>query len=32
MLDKYVLMHKDIPVGDLTYDTSKKKFIFQKYD
>ena len=26
MLDKYILMHKDIPVGDLTYDTYTKKF------
>ena len=32
MLDKYILMHRDVPVGDLTYDTSKKKFTFEKYD
>lgn len=32
MLDKYNLMHRDVPVGDLTYDTSKKKFTFEEYD
>ncbi|MEG0672187.1 MAG: hypothetical protein RSA29_14790 [Clostridium sp.] len=31
MIDKYVLMCKDTPVGDLTYDTAKKEFVFEKY-
>lgn len=32
MIDQYVLMHKDVPVGDLRYNTSTKKFTFNKYD
>ncbi len=32
MIDKYILMFKDVPVGDLTYDTNAKKFNFTKYD
>lgn len=32
MIDKYILMFKDVPVGDFTYDTNAKKFSFQKYD
>jgi hypothetical protein len=32
MIDKYTLMSKDIPVGDLIYDTNTKKFSFLKYD
>ncbi len=32
MIDKYILMHKDIAVGDLTYNTSSKKFKFEKYE
>lgn len=32
MIDKYILMCKDIPVGDFTYDTNTKKFSFVKYD
>lgn len=32
MIDKYILMCKDVPVGDLIYDTNTKKFSFEKYD
>lgn len=32
MIDKYVLMCKNIPVGDLIYDTNAKKFSFEKYE
>lgn len=32
MIDKYVLMNGNIPVGDFIYDTNTKKFSFQKYD
>lgn len=32
MIDKYILMFKDVPVGDLIYDTNTKKFSFVKYD
>lgn len=31
MIDKYVLMCKDIPVGDFIYDTNTKQFNFIKY-
>lgn len=32
MIDKYILMCKDVAVGDLIYDTSTKSFTFKKYD
>ncbi|NFG63038.1 hypothetical protein [Clostridium sp. CMCC3677] len=32
MIDKYILMYKDVPAGDLIYDTNTKKFSFEKYD
>lgn len=32
MIDKYVLMCQDVPVGDLIYDTNNKQFSFNKYD
>lgn len=32
MIDKYILMCKDIPAGDLIYDTNTKEFSFIKYD
>lgn len=32
MIDKYVLMFKDVQVGDFIYDTNSKKFMFDKYD
>lgn len=32
MIDNYILMHKDVKVGELSYDTSTKKFTFNKYD
>ncbi|KYH34428.1 hypothetical protein CLTEP_16610 [Clostridium tepidiprofundi DSM 19306] len=32
MIDKYVLMCRDVPVGDLVYDTNTRKFRFAKYD
>lgn len=32
MIDKYILMCKDVPVGDLIYDTNTKEFSFVKYD
>lgn len=32
MIDKYILMFKDVPVGDLIYDINTKKFNFIKYD
>lgn len=31
MIDKYVLMCKDIEVGDLIYDISSKRFVFEIY-
>lgn len=31
MIDKYILMHKDVEVGDLIYDTATKRFIFNLY-
>lgn len=31
MIDKYILMCKDVPVGDLIYDTNTKEFSFVKY-
>lgn len=32
MIDKYILMYKDVPVGDLIYDTNIKEFSFVRYD
>jgi hypothetical protein len=32
MIDKYILMCKDIPSGDLIYDTNTREFSFMKYD
>ncbi|WP_252234749.1 hypothetical protein [Clostridium sp. ZS1] len=32
MIDKYMLMCKDTPIGDIIYDTNTKKFSFIKYD
>lgn len=32
MIDNYMLMFKDVPVGDLSYDTNTRKFNFVKYD
>lgn len=32
MIDKYILMNADTPVGELIYDTNTKKFSFEKYD
>lgn len=32
MIDKYILMCKNISVGDFCYDTNTKKFSFVKYD
>ncbi|WP_253197440.1 hypothetical protein [Clostridium algidicarnis] len=31
MIDKYVLMYKDTEVGDLIYDISSKRFVFEIY-
>ena len=32
MIDRYMLMCQDVPVGDLIYDTNNKQFSFNKYD
>lgn len=32
MIDKFVLMCKNVEVGDFTYDTVKKEFKFEKYE
>ncbi|SFD28274.1 hypothetical protein [Clostridium uliginosum] len=32
MIEKYILMCKDVPVGDLIYNTNTKEFSFEKYD
>ncbi|MGH4120457.1 hypothetical protein [Clostridium sp.] len=32
MIDKYILMSKNVPAGDFIYNTNTKKFSFNKYD